>query len=251
MDSSWGLALSGGVARGIAHIGVLKALEEANIEIGYITGTSAGALVAALYAVGVPVSKLEEIASRARWRDLVKLSLPRRGLIELGHLKDLLSKITDVTDLSQARIPVTVVTCNITNGEKVVLREGPLAACLQASSAIPGIFHPVRIEDQLLVDGALVENTPAKTCRDLGAQRVVAVDVSGFRPSGKEPSSLLEVMINTVQIVASWKNEEETGHADIVLRPQVSDIGPTDLDGAEILIERGYQCAREHLGQLK
>ena len=245
MDKTWGLALSGGVARGIAHIGVLKALEEANIELGYVAGTSSGSLVAALYAAGVPVRDMEEIALHARWRDLVKISLPRRGLIELGHLGDVLKKITAVTRFCELNLPLGVLACNITSGEKVVLTQGELAPSLQASCAIPGIFHPVRVDGQLLVDGALVENVPAKTCREMGAQKVLAVNVSGFRPRGREPSSVLEVMVNTVQILAARKLEEETKHADIVISPEVGDLGPTDLDAAETFISRGYQAAWE------
>ena len=247
MDTSWGLALSGGVARGIAHIGVLKALKEAGIEFGYVCGTSSGSLVATLYAAGVSVEDMEDIALQTHWRDLIKITVSRRGLIELGHLQELLAKLTNITDFSQVKIPLAIVACNITNGKKVVLRQGPLAAALQASCAIPAIFRPVRIEDQLLVDGALVENTPAKTCRELGAKHVMAVDVSGFWPSGKEPSSVVDVMVNTVQILAAQKNEEETKHADIVLRPDVRDLGPMDLDAAETFIARGYQCASDYL----
>jgi len=247
MDERWGLALSGGVARGIAHIGVLKALREHGMRPGYVAGTSSGSLVAALYAAGVPIERMEALAQEARWRDLVKLTLPRQGLIKLGQIEKVLSKIMDIKDFSGLQLPLGVVACNIANGEKVVLRKGHLAQALQASCAIPGIFRPVRIADQLLVDGGLVENIPVKTCREMGAQHVLAVDVNGFRPLNKEPSSLLEVMIHTVQILASRKAEEEAADADIVLRPDVSELSPTDLEAAEIFMARGYKCASAQL----
>ncbi|MEW6522040.1 MAG: patatin-like phospholipase family protein [Bacillota bacterium] len=238
-----GLALSGGVVRGLAHVGVLKALEEAGFRPDCIAGTSSGALIGALYAAGLTISELEKLAHRARWRDLARLTVPRRGLIDISRISQLLDRIVGHLDFSQLQTQLAVVACDITTGEEVVITSGDVAVAVQASCAIPGIFAPVRVGRRLLVDGGIVHNVPAAVCRRLGAQAVVAVDLSAFIPATKEPATIFEIILNSLHIIMDKHGERESSEADVVIRPPVADLSPIDLDSHDELIARGYRAA--------
>ncbi len=175
-----GLALASGGARGAAHVGVLKVLEREKIEVSAIAGSSIGAIVGGAYAAGIPLARIEE-----EWLDtdlpkVVKSFLPtfpRAGLSSGGELSKYLRALLGEVRIEDLPLPFAAVACEIDTGEAVVLREGPLVDALRASSSIPGIFHPVRWEGRLLVDGGLVEPLPVRIARELGAEIVIGVDV--------------------------------------------------------------------------
>lgn len=164
-----GLALGGGAVLGAAHIGVLKALEELEIEIGWITGTSIGSLVASLYAFGVDCNKVQDLAIDLSWSDIAGFSLSKFGLLSNKNIQKFLQKHIGDATFDQANIPLAVIATNITTGQKVVLNKGKVAYAVMASCCIPGIFKPVTINDILLVDGGIVENVPVSPLKDLGA----------------------------------------------------------------------------------
>jgi len=175
-----GLALGGGGARGYAHLGVLKALREANIPVDVIAGTSMGAVVGAAYAIGYQIEELVDMALQMRWRQLLALAdptLPRQGVIAGNRLERYFETLTRGRDFNQLDKTLVVVATDITTGEEVRLNSGPVARALRASTAVPGVFCPVESRNRLLVDGSITTPVPVRVAADAGAEVVVAVDV--------------------------------------------------------------------------
>src|SRR5438552_6895015 len=172
---SIGLALGGGFARGIVHVGVLKALEAENIPVRFIAGTSVGALIGAAYCSGVSPAELEEIASRVRFRDLARWTLSRYGFATNERMIGFLSKTLKVGTFEELRIPLAVTATDFASGEGVVFRSGPLADPVRASCAYPGVFLPVAVNGRLLVDGMIAYSLTTMQDRDMGADMDVDV----------------------------------------------------------------------------
>ena len=173
-----GLALGSGAARGLAHIGVLKILEEADIPIDIITGTSMGAFIGAMYAAGVPVSQMEKVALEIDWRSLAKLLdpvLPTSGLTDSKRLVAFMSELLPVRDFADLRQSLAITATDINTGEPVIIKQGNLLEALRASLAFPGIFSPVRFGQRFLVDGGLCKPVPTDVARHLGADKIIGV----------------------------------------------------------------------------
>lgn len=173
-----GLALGSGAARGLAHIGVLKVLEEAKVPIFGVAGTSIGAFIGALYAAGVPVQRMEEVACELDWRKLARLfnpTLPTSGLVDGRKLVDFMTELLPVHSFEALPLPLAVTATDIETSEALIIRKGNLLEALRAALAFPGIFPPVRFGDRFLVDGGLCNPVPADVVRHLGADRVVGI----------------------------------------------------------------------------
>lgn len=173
-----GLALGSGAARGLAHIGVLKVLDEAKIQVHTIAGTSIGAFIGALYAAGVPVQRMEDVARELDWRKLAHLlnpTVPTSGLVDGGKLVEFMAELLPVHSFEALRLPLAVTATDIETGEALIIRKGDLLEALRAALAFPGVFPPVRFNDRFLVDGGLCNPVPADVARHLGADRVIGV----------------------------------------------------------------------------
>lgn len=173
-----GIALGSGAARGMAHIGVLKVLEEEGVRIEAVAGTSIGAFIGALYAAGVPVSQMEEVARKVDWRQLAKLldpKLPMTGLIDGKKVARFMSELLPVRTFEELRIPLAVVATDVETGEMLIIKKGNLLQALQAAISFPGIFTPVRFGDRFLVDGGLRNPVPVDVAREMGAETVIGV----------------------------------------------------------------------------
>ncbi|BCJ49328.1 hypothetical protein Asp14428_08030 [Actinoplanes sp. NBRC 14428] len=177
-----GLALGGGAVRGAAHVGVLDVLDAAGLAPAVIAGTSAGALIGALYAAGTGPSEISKVAQALRWSRLIRPARTRRALFATARLGAFLDDLLGGRDFDALDLPFAAVACELTTGDRVVLRDGPVASAVLASAAIPGVFPPVERDGRLLVDGSLVDIVPAGLAREMGADVVVAVDVSGPLP---------------------------------------------------------------------
>src|SRR5438045_2330002 len=174
-----GLALGGGFARGIAHIGVLKILEEAKIPISLVAGTSVGALIGAAYCSGVTIPELEEIAARVRFKHFARWTLSRYGFASNDRMIGFLSSVLKVKTFEELRIPLAVTATDFSTGDGVVFESGPLIEPVRASCAYPGMFSPVRINGHWLVDGMLAHAVPTKPVRKMGADRVLGIHLKG------------------------------------------------------------------------
>ena len=240
-----GLALGGGAVRGAAHIGVLSALDEAGLAPAVVTGTSAGALVGALYAAGRAPAEISLLARSLRWPRLIRPAGTRRALFETSRLATFLTKALGSRTFDALSLPFAAVACELTTGEAVVLSDGPVASAVLASAAIPGVFPPVDRDGRLLVDGGLVEMVPAGLARRLGADIVIGVDVSGPLPR-RPPATVLHIMVavSTLQPGGPQRLAED---ADLVLAPGVDEYAFWELSRMPEFEEAGRVAAEQAL----
>lgn len=245
-----GLALSGGVSYGVAQIGVLRALEAAGIEVDCLAGTSAGSIIAAAYASGLPVSKIEEIGIQTSWGELFKFSFSRKGLVSSDPIENYIRKYLKVYTFDQLKKPLAVVTTDLCSGEEIVFTQGSLDKAVRASCSIPGIYQPVELAGRQLVDGGMVENVPVAALKALGADMVIAVNVFGhpqvFRPVTNVFQVLLRVWFYFVREQTTWRDK-----ADIVMEPDLRMFDLFDFSEAAETIRAGEKEARKHLPRLK
>lgn len=211
MEARVGLALGSGGARGAAHVGVLKVLERAGVRISAIAGSSIGAMVGGAYAAGVPLSRIEEewlTTSRAKLLRSFLPTFPRAGLSSGAGLRRYLREILGDVRIEELPIPFAAVATDLDTGQAVVLRSGPLVEAIRASTAIPGVFQPVRWEGRLLVDGGMVEPLPVRVCRELGADLVIAVDTNPAprptTPENRRPWSALSHTLRQALVHRPW-----------------------------------------------
>jgi NTE family protein len=214
-----GLALGGGAVRGTAHIGVLEVLEKAGMEPAVVTGTSAGALVGALYAAGSTAAEISAQAHSLRWAKLVRPARTRKALFDTRLFGTFLDELLGGRDFAELERPFAAVACDLITGERVVMRDGKVSTAVLASAAIPGVFPPIMRDDRMLVDGGLVDMVPAHLARELGADIVVAVDVSGPLPR-RPPTTLVHVMV-AVSALQPGGLHRLSEDADLVLSPEV------------------------------
>lgn len=248
-----GLALSGGVARGNAHIGVLRVLEENHIPIDYIAGTSAGSLVAAAYAAGMPLADIEEVARKLRWRDVGRVTLSRLGVQSNARMEEFVRAYLPVKRFEDLRIPLAIVATDLKSGSAVILTEGDVPFAIRASCALPGWYVPVTDEHgRQLVDGGLVANIPTGAVRILGADLVIAVDVNseGAKFIGP-PHSIIGVLLQSIMVVQRTAAIHQLHDADIVISPKTGHIRWDEMGRVDDLIALGEQAARSTIERIR
>lgn len=245
------LALGGGAVRGTAHIGVLKAFAEAGLPIDLLVGTSAGSLVGALYAAGLSPVRMEELISGVGWFDVAEPSWPRGGFLTTRRMRSFFERLVGSVSFGELKIPFAAVAADATTGQEVVLREGPVVDAVRASSAIPGIFKPVEVDGRLLVDGVVVNNVPASVARALGADLVVAVDITEYHFAPRAPRSLPEALMRAFDIMARQTINASLEWADVVIRPQIGGLNGFSFKSAPAYAERGYAAARAVIPEIK
>ena len=239
-----GIALGGGFARGLAHIGILKVLEEENIPVDFIAGTSVGSVIGAAYASGISAKELEEIAALVRFKDFSRWTFSRFGLFSNDKMSIFLRKILRCKTFEELKIPMAIAATDIITGDAVVFTKGDLVDPVRASCAYPGMFQPVRIGGQLLVDGLLAHSVPAMPLRDMGADRVISVHLAAHwvKPGG--PRHVFDVIgqcfsIAQERMCGPWK-----AASDIVLQPEIGEFAYDDFVRAPDLIRSGEVAAR-------
>jgi NTE family protein len=251
MKRKLGLALGGGGARGLAHIGVLKVLEEEGLAADFVAGTSIGSLIGALYCCGYTWEQLHELARSTDWSDLVTFTVPRLGLVNARKLERLVARLTGGRTIEQLPVPFRAVTVDITAGEVVVLAEGPVSKAVRASASIPGIFEPTRWEGRLLVDGGLLDNVPTGVARDMGADVVLAVNLSGERVQSRPPENILDVLLYSLEILIHGQGQRGTAAADVPVVPDLAGFSYRNLGRLAEMIERGEVAMRAALPALR
>ncbi|HEV2913650.1 MAG TPA: patatin-like phospholipase family protein [Pyrinomonadaceae bacterium] len=251
---SVGLALSGGAARGLAHVGVLRVLIEHGIPIDYIAGTSAGALVGGALAAGMSIDELEEIGLNLRWRDLGRPTLSRLGMQSNARLEAYVHARFPATRFEEMRIPFAAVATDLRAGSAVVMSgEGDIAFAIRASCAIPGWYVPVTdAKGRQLVDGGLVANVPTAAALSLGADVVIAVDVNseGAKFLGP-PQSAIGVMLQAMMVIQRTAAMHQWQDADAVIMPKVGHIRWDEIGRAADLIDAGRQAALANIERIK
>ena len=245
------LALGGGFARGFAHLGVLKVLEQNRIPISHIAGTSVGSVFGAAYASGAPLARILATSRTIRFRDIARWSVSRLGLASNHRLADLIERVFDSKHFEDMKIPLAVVATDLASGEPVIFRQGPLVEAIRASCAFPGLFEPIQIGTRCLADGGLVAPVPTVAARQLGANLVVAVHV-GMQDGNREaPTNMFQVVARAVN--AAQKHQQDTWerHADLVIRPDVHKLAWDDFDRASEAIEAGAAAAQLALPRIQ
>lgn len=241
-----GLALGGGAVLGAAHVGTLRAIDEFDIEINYVAGTSIGAFVAAFFAFGKNWKEIKEIAAELKWIDITGISLSRYGLLSNEKLGELIIKHLGNKNIEDADIPLAIVATDVTSGEKVILDKGTLADAVMASTCIPGIFKPVEINEKMLVDGGIVENVPINTTMKMGAEYVIGVDLNSKHKYDK-PDNILDVIMNSFHFLMQQTDKLQTEDADLLIKPDLSTFNRSDINQIDDLIEKGYEDSRKVL----
>ncbi len=244
-----GLALGGGGVLGAAHIGVLKAMEEYDLSIQAITGTSIGAFVAALYAFGSSWVDIREVARGINWLDASEISLSQYGLLSNKQLGEFIADHIGEVTFDQAAVPSAMTATDITNGEKVILDQGDVARAVMASTCIPGIYEPVEIDRRQLVDGGMVENVPLSPLIDLGADYLIGVSLTE-RYLEKEPENILDVLLRSYYFSIEKTTEIQTEKADLLIKPDLGSFDLIDPGQVEELMETGYAEARKVLSRV-
>jgi len=249
-----GLALSGGAARGIAHVGVLRALEENNIRIDAIAGASAGALIGGSYASGLSIDELAKMARAFRWRHTARLSFSRLGLQTNARMEKFLREHLPVTRFEDLKIRFAALAMDLHQGTAVVFRdEGDLPFAIRASTCIPAVYTPVRdSQGRWLVDGGLVASLPISYARDLGVDLVIASDVNfdGARFFG-DPKTAMGVMAHTFVAVERIVANQDRADADLLITPKVGHIRWDQTHRADELLQAGYEAAMASMERIK
>lgn len=237
-----GLALGGGAVLGGAHIGILRAIEEAGLEVKAISGTSIGAFVATLYAFGKNWQDIQSIVADLDWLDISRFSLSSYGLLSNERLGELLNEHLGDVEINEAHIPLAVIATDISRGEKVILNKGDAAQAVMASTAIPGIFRPVEINNRLLIDGGIMENVPITPLEQMGANFIIAADLTSNRRYEK-PDGLIDLLISSIDLALGNITKFYNKRASLIIAPELSNYNYTDTDQLQDLINEGYRCA--------
>lgn len=247
-----GLALSGGAVRGIAHIAVLDVLEQEGIPIHSIAGTSAGSIVGALYAAGMPLSGIKRILLTAKWKDVLKLTIPKKGLISSEGIYRFMDEILPVKKFSGLLIPFAAVATDLRTGEKVSITSGSVAKAVQASCSLPVIFTPTEINKKPLIDGGVASQIPVRTVREeLGAKIVIAVNVNYKAIEFDQYDTIIKIAAHLSALWASRNAREEEKLADVVISVNAQGIALYDLSKSRELLRRGRKAAEEKLPEMK
>jgi NTE family protein len=278
-----GLALSGGGAKGLAHIGVLKVLEEVGVPIDYIAGTSMGSIVGALYAIGYQADEMKKLALTTDWANLLTDEVSRRyvameekiwdarymgsfpiskkgvqlpsGLIAGQKISNFLSRLTwsvhHINDFSQLPIPFTCVATDVATGEAVAIDSGFLPDAIRASMAIPTVFTPIKLQDRLLVDGGLVRNLPAEDVKRMGADIIIGVDVSFTLLPLEDINSFLDIITQSLSFVEAQSREKQHKLCNVLIQPDITGLTMFSFNEVEEIINRGEIAARQVLPRLR
>lgn len=248
---SIGVALGGGFARGIAHIGVLKVLEQENIPVRLVAGTSVGALMGACYCSGLSLVEMEELARNTRFSSFARWTLSRCGFASNDRMISFLTRTLKCIRFEDLRIPLGVTATDFNSGEGVVFHSGSIIDPIRASCAYPGMFLPVEIRGRYLVDGMLSHPVPTRPLREMGADRVLAVHLKGTWAKGGAPRNLFDVIGQSFAIAQDAMSSLWRGAADLIIEPDVAGFAYDDFKHAHVLVQAGEAAMRAALPQVR
>jgi NTE family protein len=247
-----GLALGGGAARGFAHVGVIQVLEEAGIRPSMVSGTSAGSLVAAIYASGKTGKQLQAVAESMEEATFADWTLPlfNRGMLRGDALGRYVNGQVGSRLIEEMALPLGIVATDLNSGQSTLFQRGDTGTAVRASSAVPAVFQPVRISGREYVDGGLVSPVPVRAARQMGADLVIAVDISSA-PEGNLSGGTLDILLQTFSIMGKSINYFELKEADVVVKPALSGVASSDFGSRKKSIEAGRKAMQQLLPQLR
>jgi len=244
-----GLALSGGSALGISHIGAIKLLMEKKVPIDCVSGTSAGAVVAAALAFGVPLEKMIEISKRLSWSNVSCFGYSKLGLNSNEPVGEIIEEMIGQANIEDAPIPLAIIATDIDTGEKIVFRKGSVAEAVRASTCIPAFFVPVEIGKRKLVDGGLVENLPTSPLKEMGAEVIIGVNLGHWR-TYKKTANVLDVITNSYGILLRPQMMPAAFDGDVLIEPHLENFHHSDFEKVDELMKAGYCAASEVVGDI-
>ena len=250
-NASLGLALGGGGAKGIAHIGVLKSIKENNLDISYISGTSAGAIVASYFAFQKDLDLIEGLGDKLNAKNVLKFSFNSLGYSSTNSIREMLLKDIGDVKIEDAPIPLAICTTDIIKGESYFITHGSLIDAVCASVAVPGLFVPIEMHNRLLADGGITENLPVNILKEMGAGIIIAVDLSGT-PDYPKPKNVVEMVSNGLDIAIDFKTKKDLKKADIPISLDLSAFSKFDnSENKNDIINIGYQTTEKQISKLK
>jgi NTE family protein len=244
------VVLGGGAAKGFAHVGVLKVLEANRVPVHMVVGTSVGSLVGSLYAYGYPAYDLQKVAMGLEKAELADLTVPDNGFVKGEKLEAYVNQMVRGTTMEHLRTPFYAVATDIGSGQETVFGKGNTGSAVRASCAIPGIFRPVRIGDRTYVDGGLVSPVAVDAARRMGANVVIAVDITGD-VDGSVPEGTLDTIFHSINVMYSKIAADQLSRADVVIRPKVGYIASGDFTKRHEAILEGEKAAQEALPRIQ
>ena len=263
------MALGGGGALGIAHLGVLKVLHEYGIEPDFVAGTSAGAMVGACYCSGMPMDEVIRLSLELDWPKLRKRTFPSFALFTNEPMREYLDSILPVKTFAELKTPLRVVATDLCTAQLVVIEDQPrpltddiwqedeiatitgdLLDAVRASCTVPVIFKPVELAGRLLVDGGMICNVPAGLARQMGADIVIAIDLVGRWTTHRRPRNILQYVAQTAAIRTTWAIRNRRIYADVVLQPDLSSFQWDSFARSQQVLEAGIAVARERIGEI-
>ena len=246
-----GLALGGGAALGLAHIGVLRVLSEEGIPVHCVAGTSAGAVVGAAHCAGRSWQEILNAARRLEWSHIVSLTIPRQGMMRLDKLERYVEAMTGARDFADLNIPFAAVATDLEKGEPVIFTTGPVAKAVRASCSVPGLFEPLMDGNTALVDGGLVNDVPADVVRAMGADIVIGVNLHSRKLQSGPPKNILDIAYYTFDILLAGAGQKGMSGADLVVSPDLQGFHYRNLKKTDELVSRGEQAMRGSLEELR
>jgi len=245
-----GLALGGGAAKGFAHIGAIKMLEANGIHVDMVAGTSAGSVVGALYASGLDPFEMQRRAMALDESSIRDVRLFSGGLVQGQALQDYVNREVGQTPLERMKRPFAAVATRLDTGDRVVFVRGNTGQAVRASSSVPGVFEPTRIGERSYVDGGVVSPVPVDAARQLGADVVIAIDISS-KAGGTTPTGMAGIVNQSITIMGQTLGKQELARADVVVRPRVDDIGPASFEQRNAAILEGERATLAAMPQIK
>lgn len=235
-----GLALGSGSARGLAHIGVLKALEEIEVEVDMVSGSSAGALIGGLFCTGISPKMIENLAIQIDKKIWVDFTMPKTGIIKGEKIQEILKLITSNKRIEDLDKKLVIVATDLKEGKEVIFTEGPIHTAVRASISIPGVFEPVEYRGRVLVDGGVVDRVPISVLKNMGADVVIGIDV-GFGMYQSRVIHMLDIILQSIDIMARQITEPDLALADIIISPSLNHIESSKFEMVEECARIGYE----------
>ncbi len=247
-----GLALSGGTAKSVGHVGAIKAIEESAIKIDYVAGTSGGAIAATAYAAGRSLSEMEKVANALTWGKLASIKFSRLGFVSSDNIYELMiQQFGGDIDFSDLKVPCSVVGTDLHSGIKHVFNSGSVAKAVQISCSLPHFFLPIEYEHKMLIDGGLSEYLPIQTTQDMGAQFVIGVNLGSQMGDYNKPKHILQLFMQVNNLVARQNMRRSVQYADFLIEPDLTEFSAFDFDNSEKLIELLYDLTKSKIEDIK
>lgn len=245
-----GIALGSGSARGFAHIGVLKALEENDIHVDMVSGSSAGALIGGLYCCGIDPEMIKNLAIQIDKKIWMDFTIPKTGILKGEKIEEILKIITGGKNIEDLDKKIVIAATDLQNAEEVVFTTGPVYKAIRSSISIPGIFEPVIYNNKTLVDGGVVDRVPISILKDVGADVVIAVDV-GFSSYQSRVFQAFDIIQQSMDVMAKKIVELDKIYADVIIEPQLSHIDSSEFERVDECVEIGYKATIEKIDEIR